>query len=1026
MKANKMKIRTQLILGFSIILTLTLIVGIITWNALTNISNSMNKYSDIQKLQSAMVQVRIKGIYFIQNRDPKFAEEVNRLIAELNKLQEESKLRITDKAYRLQVQPIFEEIAIYRDLFNQFSELENRQTEIIAKDKSLITDILNSIAEERSSNTINPFFETTINALSFKQYSDEKSAERWKASIDKAIESSTSEKVISLLNAYKNEYGTVIDLGKKQESTRTQWTASGGKIVKAFDDAYLTQKNDVFNIIVSTTILLISVILLTIIIGTITALLIVKGINQIINNLVGITKELVSATVAGDLSIRGDPLRINSEFQEIIVGINNTLDAVIKPMNVAAEYFDRISKGDIPPKITDTYYGDFNKIKNNLNQCIEAITLLVTDTGYLATAAVEGRLSTRADAPRHQGDFRRIIEGVNDTLDYVILPLNVAAEYVNRISKGDIPSKITDTYNGDFNEIKNNLNQCIDAINLLVVDTHMLSNAVIEGKLYTRADISVHQGNFAKIVEGVNDTINTLVGFLDNMPAPCMIINKDFEVQFMNKAGASLNNTTGQNLYKFKTNCWDHFRTGDCRTHDCACSKVMQTGSETSRETNAKPGIHNLEIAYSAVPLKNKEGNVIGAFEVVVDQTNVKNECRKAQRVGDYQTKQVVRLIDGLKKFAEGDLTINLFTDVADDDTSSAKTMFDQITDAMNEIIMVMKQIVEKTKLIADGDLSVDLKVRSDNDELILSLQEMVRSVSDVVEQVQSAADNIASASEEMSSTAQQISQGASEQASATDQISSSMEEMSSNIQQNKDNSVQTEKISIDAAQGMGKVLKSAQESLKSIKEIAEKISIIGDIAFQTNILALNAAVEAARAGEHGRGFAVVAAEVRKLAERSKIAAEEINVLSKTSVEITEESGNLLQSIIPNVEKTARLVQEITAASIEQNSGANQINKAIFQLSQVTQQNSAGSEEMASSTEELSGQSEQLKELVSFFKISKGSNDHKSYNTKKNKEQSRVNEILNEKSKIRVIKPKGVKLDLNPDKNIKDSVYEAF
>jgi methyl-accepting chemotaxis protein len=158
---------------------------------------------------------------------------------------------------------------------------------------------------------------------------------------------------------------------------------------------------------------------------------------------------------------------------------------VIGPLNVAAEYVDRISKGNIPPKITDSYNGDFNEIKNNLNVCIDAVNLLVADANMLAQAAIAGKLATRADASKHEGDFAKIIEGVNRTLDAVIGPLNVAAEYVDRISKGNIPPKITDSYNGDFNEIKNNLNVCIDAVNLLIADANMLAKAAMEGKLAT-------------------------------------------------------------------------------------------------------------------------------------------------------------------------------------------------------------------------------------------------------------------------------------------------------------------------------------------------------------------------------------------------------------------------------------------------------------------------------------------------------------------------------------------------------------
>ena len=165
---------------------------------------------------------------------------------------------------------------------------------------------------------------------------------------------------------------------------------------------------------------------------------------------------------------------------------------------MAAEYVDRISKGDIPPQITDSYNGDFNEIKNNLNRCIDAVNAMATDAKMLAQAAVDGKLATRADATKHEGDFRKIVQGVNDTLDAVIGPLNVAAEYVDRISKGDIPAKITDSYNGDFNEIKNNLNRCIDAVNAMSADAKMLSRAAVEGKLATRADATQARGRLPR------------------------------------------------------------------------------------------------------------------------------------------------------------------------------------------------------------------------------------------------------------------------------------------------------------------------------------------------------------------------------------------------------------------------------------------------------------------------------------------------------------------------------------------------
>ncbi len=269
---------------------------------------------------------------------------------------------------------------------------------------------------------------------------------------------------------------------------------------------------------------------------------------------------------------------------------------------------------------------------------------------------------------------------------------------------------------------------------------------------------------------------------------------------------------------------------------------------------------------------------------------------------------------------------------------------------------------------IAEGNLGLKLD-RKKNYGIYGAIVEMNDKLKDILSNVLNAVSNISSASEQMSSTAQEMSQGANEQASSTEEVSSSMEQMTSNIQQNTDNAQESEKIAVQTSNHAEKVKESSEKSMKSIRNIAEKITIINDIAFQTNILALNAAVEAARAGEHGRGFAVVAAEVRKLAERSKVAADEIAVLSKSSVQVTDEASDLLNEIIPQINNTTKLVQEISAASLEQNAGADQINNAIQQLNQVVQQNAAASEEMATGSEEMASQSEQLKEIVEYFKI---------------------------------------------------------
>jgi methyl-accepting chemotaxis protein len=220
---------------------------------------------------------------------------------------------------------------------------------------------------------------------------------------------------------------------------------------------------------------------------------------------------LIAAAVAGQLDVRGDPSKYVGGNRRVIQGMNDMLDALTRPLKAAAHTVDQISHGQIPPRISEPYAGEFNTLKENLNRCIDAVNRLVADAGTQAQAGVEGRLSTRVDASRHEGDFRKVVEGYNRTLDAVIGPLNVASRYVHEISTGRIPQKITDSYPGDFDTIKESLNTCIDAVNLLVADAGRLVEAAVAGKLETRAEASRHQGDFRKVVEGVNQTLDAVV-----------------------------------------------------------------------------------------------------------------------------------------------------------------------------------------------------------------------------------------------------------------------------------------------------------------------------------------------------------------------------------------------------------------------------------------------------------------------------------------------------------------------------------
>lgn len=459
-----------------------------------------------------------------------------------------------------------------------------------------------------------------------------------------------------------------------------------------------------------------------------------------VNNMVAEAVNLEHSAIEGRLSSRADASKHQGDFRKVVVGVNNCLDAVIGPLNVAAQYVENIAKGNIPSKITDTYNGDFNTIKNNLNQCIDAVNNLVADAATLADAAKQGLLSTRADASKHQGDFRKVVEGVNSTLDDVVRPLNVAADYVDRISKGDIPENITDTYYGDFNTIKNNLNTCIDAVNRLVSDANMLAEAAVEGRITARADATQHQGDFRKVVEGVNATLETIVE---------PIIAVKIAVETINTAAGEI--SSGNSDLSNRTE-------QQASTLEETAASMEELASTVKQNADNAKQANQLALTASSVAIRG--GDVVA--EVVATMSAINSSAKKIE--------DIISVIDGIA-FQTNILALNAAVEAARAGeqgrgfavvAGEVRNLAQRSANAAKEIKGLINDSVTKT---AEGTVQVE---NAGN-----TMQEVVTSVKRVADII----SEIAAASLEQSQGIDQVNNAVTSMDEATQQNAALVEQ---------------------------------------------------------------------------------------------------------------------------------------------------------------------------------------------------------------------------------------------------------
>ena len=665
-----------------------------------------------------------------------------------------------------------------------------------------------------------------------------------------------------------------------------------------------------------------------------------KSVVSTLRLLVDETKEMTDASLKGDLANRGREELFCGGYRDIIQGFNHTLAAVIEPMNLSAAYLKRISRGDIPDSIMEEYPGDFNRIKESLNTCIDAVKEMIADVHVLSKAAIEGNLHMRADAAKHEGDFNKIVSGFNQTLDAVVEPLHIAAEYIEKIGRGEIPPRLTQTYEGEFNDLKNSINCCIEGLGALDEGNQILRK--MRDNDFTGQVRQTGQGIFSELSESINEVschINEIICHINHV------------------AEGNL-----QGLKQLKS-------TGVINEHD------ILTPALTKMTENLKCITTEIfELSEAAIEGRLDQRGAAeqfgGEYGTIIDGINRTLDAL-------IQPTQEASIV--LEEIAEGNLEKFMIGSYKGDH-AELKNAVNTSTRSLQHYIDEISQVLSE---ISRGNLDVAISEDYKGNFIAIkhSLHHIVDTLNQVIGEIGEAADLVADGSRQMLEGSRNLAQGSMEQAGSIEALSAVIAETAGHFKQNTVRAAKASTLADFARDNvkkgnhqMAELVESMSTISRSSSEISKINHAIGEIAFQTNILALNAAVEAARAGRQGKGFAVVADEVRRLAVRSAEAARQTNEIIEETIiavqagaENAENSAAVFAEILEAVDQTADWAVKLSSDSREQETSIIMINQGIDQISGIVQKNSATAEQSAAISEKLHVQAEHLNAMVDHF-----------------------------------------------------------